>query len=202
LVPVAFSAAELEEAFQTLGLRARERGVCVEIAVYGGSSLVLASNFRVATRDVDAGVLAHPEVVSELTRQISVDRGWPDDWLNDGVSAYLSPRDDGKQLLHLLRSYPTEAEPGLRVFVPVPEYLLAMKLMAMRIDVASGQRDLDDIVNLLRIAGLPRKEDIIELCAGFYPEARVSGKLHLAIDALWKRYLERRNDEPAPEYPR
>lgn len=121
--------------------------------------------------------------------------GLPPDWLNDGVRAYLAPNDDAS--LRFFGSYPGEAEPGLRVFVPTPEYILAMKLIAMRIDPASGGKDLDDIVNLAAVVGVARKEDLVDLAAGFYPEARISGKLAPALDGLW-REIERRDREGRP----
>jgi hypothetical protein len=55
--------------------------------------------------------------------------------------------------LRLFRSYPDEKEPGLRVMVPTPEYLLAMKCLAMRVDTADGTSDWTDIHNLMRITG-------------------------------------------------
>jgi hypothetical protein len=67
-----------------------------------------------------------------------------------------------------------------------------MKLMAMRIDAPSGAKDLDDILKLM----LTRKDDIVNLAAQFYPEARVSGKMVLAIDSLW-REKERHDRETA-----
>ncbi len=45
--------AKLEEALVALGEEARAAGKVVDVAVYDGSCLLLASDFRVATRDVD-----------------------------------------------------------------------------------------------------------------------------------------------------
>jgi hypothetical protein len=44
----------LEDAFRTLGVKARAADKVIEIAVYGGSALVLTLPGRVATKDVDA----------------------------------------------------------------------------------------------------------------------------------------------------
>ena len=81
-------------------------------------------------------------------------------------------------------------------------YMLAMKLMALRIDPAAETQDLPDILALIEVVGLQRKEDIVEFAASFYPEARISGKLHLAIDAIWRerqRWEQNERDEP-PRY--
>ena len=99
---------------------------------------------------------------------------WPRDWLNDGVRTYLSPQVDGPQEHHaLLRAYPSEQEPGLRVFVPSPEYVLTRKLMAMRLDPTDAKSDVTDILNLLDIVRLTTPEDVINFAAVFYPEARI-----------------------------
>ena len=135
-------------------------------------------------------------------RAVAQRRGWPPDWLNDGVRAYLSPRVEGLDQHSLFCTYPDEQRPGLRVFVPSAEYILAMKLMALRIDPASARKDLDDILNLMQVVGLDRREEIIAFAARFYPEARVSGKLMLSVDYLWDEYSRRRqrpNHEP-PRY--
>jgi hypothetical protein len=180
----------LEHALEALGREAWGAGKVIEIAIYGGSCLLLATDLRRATRDVDVAVTHEAEFLHAAARRVGERLGLPDDWLNDGVTTYLAPNDQAAR--RYFGSYPSEAEPGLRVFVPTPEYLLAMKLMAMRIDPASGARDLDDILYLISVADLRRKEDLIELAAGFYPEARVSGRLVIGLEGIW-REKERRD---------
>lgn len=178
---------DLHSAFEELGRKARDEGKVIEIAVYGGSALMLASNFRVSTEDVDAVAATDQGFIDRIAREIGRRRGWPAGWLNDGVRTYLSPAVDGLSQHHeLFRSYPDEQSPGLRVFVPTPEYLLAMKLMAMRIDPASGKPELNDIVNLLDIVQLNDRRDLLRFVQSFYPEARVSPQVLLGIDVVWK----------------
>ena len=70
-----------------------QAGTKLQIAVYGGSALMLASNFRFATEDVDVSELAYPlpgwlaAVVDGLARE----NGWQDNWFNDG-SLFTSVR--------------------------------------------------------------------------------------------------------------
>lgn len=181
------TAADLHDAFMDLGVRARDEGKVIDLAIYGGSALMLASNFRVATQDVDAVAEGSQETITRLAEEVACTRNWPSDWLNDGVRTYLSPHVDGLQEHHeLLRAYPSEQEPGLRVFVPSPEYILAMKLMAMRIDPTGEKSDTADILNLLDIVGLTTLEDVIAFAASFYPEAKISARLRLGISELWR----------------
>jgi hypothetical protein len=193
---------ELKEALAELGAIVRDAGKVIDIAIYGGSCLMLASNFRVATADVDAVALADQGFVDHAAQIVAQRHGWPPDWLNDGVRTYLSPLAETPEHHELLRGYPDEAKPGVRVFVPTAEYLLAMKLMAMRIDSASGQKDIADILNLLNVVGVKTKDDIITFAAAFYPEARTSGRLRLAIDQLWKSYETHTAQRDPSEPPR
>jgi|HubBroStandDraft_6_1064221.scaffolds.fasta_scaffold532520_2 hypothetical protein len=196
-----FTAEHLADAFNELGRLAHDAGRVIDIAVYGGSCLMLVSNFRAATADVDA-VAAHDQAfLDQAAQTIAARRGWPRDWLNDGVRTYLSPLVEGFEHHTLFRTYPAEDMPGLRVFAPSAEYMLAMKLMALRVDPASDRNDLDDILNLLLVVGLGDKADILAFAARFYPEARVSGKLALSVDYLWNEYLRRRA-RPTGEPPR
>ena len=197
-----FTKEHLSAALAELGALARDQGKVIDIAVYVGSCLMLVSNFRVATRDVDAVAATDQAFIDSAARIIADRHGWPHDWLNDGVRTYLSPAVEGHQHHAFFASYPDEATPGLRVFVPTAEYMLAMKLMAMRIDVVTEGDDLDDILNLLDVVGLARKEDVVAFAAEFYPEARASAKIVLALDDLWRLREERtkgRLNEP-PRY--
>ena len=78
-----------------------------------------------------------------------------------------------------------------------------MNLMALRVGPGpDGDKDLHDILNLMQVVGLENESDIVHFAARCYPEARISGKLRLAIDNLRKRYEAHkagRPDEP-PQY--
>jgi hypothetical protein len=198
-----FTKQELVDALKELGSKAVEAGKVIDLLIYGGSCLMLVSNFRMASEDVDAVAVEDQGFIDQAARAVAAARGWPHDWLNDGVRAYTSPKVDGTEHHELVGSYPDEATPGLRVFVPTVEYMLAMKLMALRVGPGpDGDKDLHDILNLMQVVGLENKSDIVDFAAHFYPEARISGKLRLAIDDLWKRYEAHkavRLDEP-PQY--
>ena len=56
----AFDRDALLDAFDQIGRAAVEAGTKLQIAVYGGSALMLASNFRFATEDVDVSELDRP----------------------------------------------------------------------------------------------------------------------------------------------
>jgi hypothetical protein len=55
---------------------------------------------------------------------------------------------------------------------------------------------------LLQIVGVESKANIVEFAARFYPEARISAKLRLALDDLWNSYQAKlaKALHEAPEY--
>jgi len=127
----------LLDAFDEIGRAAVAAGTRLQIAVYGGSALMLASNFRFATEDVDVSELERTlagwleKVVKDIARQ----NGWADDWLNDGVAFHLSFLADGAADHLEFGTFPRDGTPpGLVVSVPTAEYLLALKLKAARIN--------------------------------------------------------------------
>ena len=71
----AFDRDALLDAFDQIGRAAAMAGTKLQIAVYGGSALMLASNFRFATEDVDISELERPlpvwlaSVVQEIARK-------------------------------------------------------------------------------------------------------------------------------------
>ncbi len=69
----AFDRDALLDAFDQIGRAAAQAGTKLQIAVYGGSALMLASNFRFATEDVDVSELGRPlpEWLAAVVRQIA-----------------------------------------------------------------------------------------------------------------------------------
>src|SRR5471030_1520023 len=89
----AFGRDALLDAFDQIGRAAALAGTKLQIAVYGGSALMLASNFRFATEDVDIAAIGSewPAWLTSVVAAIARDKGWGEDWLNDAVSFHLSP---------------------------------------------------------------------------------------------------------------
>src|SRR6188768_892007 len=80
-------------AFDEIGRAAVAAGTKLQIAVYGGSALMLASNFRFATEDVDIADIGQqwPAWLSEVVERIANQNNWSATWLNDAVTFHLSP---------------------------------------------------------------------------------------------------------------
>ncbi len=197
-----FDKASLLAAFDAIGAAARRNDTRLEIAVYGGAALMLASNFRFATEDVDIAEIGTPwpEWLSGAVRDIAERHGWAEDWLNDAVTFHLSPLAE-KAADHIeFGSFPRDGRPGLDVLVPSAPYLLALKLKAMRIlDAVKGPREADDIRGLMRVLDIDAEGALAMLERYFPRSAADTGK-----QAFLLRHLGRGHDgdDDAPRYGR
>jgi predicted proteasome-type protease len=79
-------------AFDEIGRAAATAGTTLQIVVYGGSALMLASNFRFATEDADVAPLEKPwpDWLRSAVERITAETGWAEDWFNDGIAFHLS----------------------------------------------------------------------------------------------------------------
>jgi hypothetical protein len=178
-----FDRRSLMLALHDLGRRAYSEGKTVEIAIYGGSPLMLTYDWRLATKDVDAVFEADRQTARRLAAEIAQENGWDRDWLNDGAKGFLSTMDAGAKTL--LGTYPSEDEPGLRVMVANPAYLFAMKCRAMRIGGVEASVDVEDIRNLARELGIGSAQAAFDLLASFYPAQLIEAKTRFGIEEIF-----------------
>jgi len=180
-----FDRATLLMALNELGRRAHAAGRVIEIAIYGGSALTLTMNWRVATKDVDAVFERDKGFVTKIAAEIAEDYGWDRDWLNDGVKGWLSAAEQDPDVKTLLGTYPSEDQPGLRVFVPRPQYLFAMKCRAMRIGGVDQSQDVEDIKNLAREIGITTSDEAMDLVLRFYPHQLIEPKTRFGLEEIF-----------------
>jgi len=109
-----FTKAELSEALHELGQFCVEAGKVIDIAISGGSCLILVSNFRFSSEDVDAVALEDQAFVDDASRKIATRHAWPEDWLNDGVRTYLSSAVEGHQAQRTFRDLSRRVQSGTK----------------------------------------------------------------------------------------
>ena len=198
----AFGRDALLDAFDRIGRAAVLAGTKLQIAVYGGSALMLASNFRFATEDVDVSELERPlpDWLVAVVGQIAAQNNWHDDWFNDGVAFHLSALANRASDHLEFGTFPRAVGPaGLVVSVPSAEYLLALKLKAFRImDPLRGETERLDILNLMKVTGIATVEDAIALLGRYFPRSAASSEKQRFL--LKNMNLQGAVD--APKYPR
>ena len=198
----AFGRDALLDAFDRIGRAAVKAGTKLQIAVYGGSALMLASNFRFATEDVDVSELERPlpDWLATVVQEITEENRWREDWFNDGVAFHLGSIAD-RAADHLeFGTFPRDGTPaGLVVSVPSAEYLRALKLKAFRImDPLRGEAERLDILNLMRVVGISTIEDAMTLLGRYFPMSAVSSEKQRFL----LKNMNREGGADAPKYPR
>ena len=171
----AFNRDQLLDALDEVGEAAVAAHARLDVAVFGGSALMLASNFRFSTEDVDIADIGEPwpSWLSDVVARIAQRSGWTERWLNDAVRSFLSPLAEPTKDLVLWGTFPRAADKtGLTVFVPSARYMLALKLKALRVaKFEKGTKDLADVAGLLRVVGVNDAEEAIAVLLEFYPNS-------------------------------
>jgi hypothetical protein len=208
-MPIELTKEIIERAFDQMGRHAAARGITIEIAVYGGSCLILASDIRNASGDVDAVFLVAAESVSEIADIVGNSLGLPGDWINEGVKRMAPPPADPRPNLILAGEYPRMANSivGLRVHLPTPAYMLAMKILANRVveDTDKIDSDLNDAVALMKVTKLSTEEQLLDLLKQCYPNLpgivmpTIGPRIKAKIETLLDGY-RRAEDEPDPTW--
>lgn len=171
--------------------KAKEAGVIIDLSIYGGAAMALAFDIRHATRDVDAVVHGAPDFLRRAALTVAQEEGWPEDWLNDGVKGFTS----SKEQMRLMESFEASANGGLRIHLPSPEYLFAMKCMSMRPEGLDGSHDISDIEALADEAGISDAASAISLVEDFYPSARIPPKVRFGVEEIMERVVLRHAEE-------
>ncbi|MEA2923357.1 MAG: hypothetical protein QOD25_479 [Alphaproteobacteria bacterium] len=198
-----FDREQLLAAFDDIGTAAIAANTRLDIVVFGGSALMLASNFRFATEDVDIAELDQPwpEWLSAVVARIGERNDWVEGWLNDAVSSFLSPRAQRDRDLVTWGTFPRAADKtGLTVFIPTARYLLALKLKALRVaKFEKGTTDISDVAGLLRVLGIKEAEAAIAILMEFYPNSVADAE---KARFVLRHILSMESTLDAPEYPR
>lgn len=154
------SRAAVVRALTRLGELCVENNSRVEIAIYGGTVMMLAYDCRDATQDIDA--IFHPsDVIEPFIRQVAREQRLPEDWMNGGVGAFVSGREERIPFEQL-------QVPGLVITRPSAKYLLAMKCRAGRLPTPFRAGDMEDIRFLLRKLAIHSMAEVDAIAAEFY----------------------------------
>jgi hypothetical protein len=154
---VALTQADLRRLFELLNEELGRSGTHGELFLVGGAVMCLAYATRPSTQDVD-GLFRPATQVREAAARVAARAKVRADWLNDGVKAFMSAQGDFAPFLEL---------DHLRIMVALPEYLLAMKCMAMRI--GAEFHDEEDVRYLLRHLEIRDYEQAVAVITKYYP---------------------------------
>ena len=175
----ALSREQILGALQNLSDQLGRQGVTGEVCLFGSTVMMLAFTARLTTKVVD-GIFQPAQDIRQLARRIADDLHLPADWLNDSVKGFVSTR-------HETTTGNLPQCPHLRLTMPVPEYLLAMKCLAARI---GGRTDdpsnVADIVFLVRHLNLKSAKEVLDLVRQYYPAIRIPVKTQHWVQSLFE----------------
>jgi hypothetical protein len=103
------------------------------------------------------------------------------EWPSDGAKAFLPGEDKDRIGVY-------EGQ-HLSVAAASPQYLLAMKLMASRVE-----RDQDDIRELYKLCGLTTAEQGLDLLVSYYPERQILARVHFLLQEMFPVAHEKGRD--------
>jgi hypothetical protein len=166
------TAKDVRRLFELLNDELRASDAKAELFLAGGAVMCLVYNARPSTQDVDAVFKPSGEVRKAAARAASR-AGVNPDWLNDGVKAFLSAQGEFAPFLEY---------DHLNVMVALPEYMLAMKCLAM--GIGAEFHDEDDVRYLLRHLDIRSYEKAITITAKYFPLERFPQKTLYALQEL------------------
>ena len=171
---------ELLNALQELDKELGLLNVRGEVFIVGGAAMAIAYDTRRATSDIDAVFVPSSEVRMAASR-VAEKLNLEPDWLNDGAKAFLPGEDKDRIGVY-------EGQ-NLSVAAASPQYLLAMKLMAARVE-----RDQDDIRELYKLCGLTTAEQGLDLLVSYYPEQLILPRVQFLLQDMFPESLDKSRD--------
>jgi len=97
---VKLTKADIVRLFELLDAELSRQGIEGEVYLVGGAVMRLALNARGATNEVDA-FFKPTKAIREASARIAAQADVPDNWLNDAVKGYLSPRGEFAEYIEL-----------------------------------------------------------------------------------------------------
>lgn len=158
-------------ALYALNAKLAESDESGELILFGGAVMCLVYGSRGYTRDIDALFEPKTKIYAESLK-IADDLNLPLDWLNDGVKGWIYSEPPKEVYLDLS---------NLRIWVAAPEYILAMKCHAARIDTD----DLADAQVLAKHLNLTTADEVLELTEKYIPKKFLMLKHALFAEAIF-----------------
>ncbi len=165
------TAEEIEKYLSEINDELAEKNVIGEICIYGGAAMCLAFKARPATKDVDA-IFEPVKTIHGAINKIAVKFGLNEGWLNFAVKIFVV--EHNKDILFDF--------PNLKVYSPTADYLLAMKILAMRAE----SFDAMDVECLIKHLGLNKSEEALKIVAEYYPKKVIKPETIFQLEEIFE----------------
>ena len=169
---MALDRADIGKLLELLNAELQQDEVSGELYLVGGAVMCIVYNARNSTRDLDA-FFQPVKAVREAAGRVAAGNGLSEDWLNDAVKGVLSEHGDYLPFAELS---------NLKVMTASPEYLLAMKCLAMRL--GAEFHDEADIRYLLRFLNVTSYQVALDTISRYYPLEQIPQKTLYALEEI------------------
>ncbi len=164
-------AEEIEKYLSEINEELAAKDVIGEICIYGGAAMCLAFKARPATKDVDA-IFEPVKIIRGAITKIAEKYGLNEGWLNFAVKMFVVEHE--KNILLDLSN--------LKVYVPTADYLLAMKVLALRAE----SFDSDDVKFLIKHLNLKNTDEIWRIVADYYPRKQIKTETQFQLEEIFE----------------
>ena len=162
--------------FESLNEKLRGKGVLGEIGVVGGTAMVLGFDARASTKDIDAIFVPAIEI-REAAAEVAESMSLSSDVLNDAVKGFIYTAPEKCVLLEY---------DCLRIWMPPPEYLFAMKCCSARYDSS----DHDDIMFFIDYLGLTSLDEGLRIIEEYVPKKRIPAKTSFFLEEIFEKGVD------------
>ena len=142
-----------------------------EVCLYGGVVMCIVYQARPSTKDVDA-IFQPTAQMRQAIERVAERRDLRPDWLNDAVKGFVVQHSQ-----RILFDYP-----NLKVYVPEPDYLLAMKTLAARVEGT----DQEDVRYLVKLLDIHSAEEVFDILEKYYPRQRIKPATQFFVEELFE----------------
>lgn len=162
---------EIEKYLSEINDDLAEQEIIGEICIYGGAAMCLAFKARPATKDVDA-IFEPVKNLRGAIWRIAEKYGLNESWLNLAVKIFVVEHE--KKILFDFSN--------LKVYVPVADYLLAMKILALRAE----SFDAADVEFLIESLNLNSVEEALKIVENYYPKKTIKPETVFQLEEIFE----------------
>jgi hypothetical protein len=169
---MALDRADIHKLLELLNAELQTDEVTGELYLVGGAVMCIVYNARNSTRDLNA-FFRPVQAIRAAAGRVAAGNDISEFWLNDAVKGFLSENGDYQPFLELS---------NLKVMTASPEYLLAMKCLAMRL--GAEFHDEADIRYLLRFLNVANYQEALDIISSYYPLDQFPQKTLYALEEI------------------
>lgn len=142
-----------------------------ELILFGGAVMCLVFGSRGYTRDIDA-IFEPKSSIYKYAQEIAQEKDLQSNWLNDGVKGFIHSQPETELIMQMS---------NLRVLAAKPEYILAMKCFAARLDTD----DLNDAKVLAKHLNLSERNQVLDIVEKYISHTYLSVKTVAFAEAIF-----------------